>query len=164
MRRKLRRRMAARGVLAFGLAVGGATAVGTVTPASASAFSVSLSGIAGPGVVTKPIVTMIGTFAATPPTGTTDNNTRCGEYTANGDVYGKRLYFVDHGNFEAGYSTRKFADCIGLIILSWARTKVVLQFGEAYGLFAHHWYLSNGDSYTIDLYGHIWDGTVSGLS
>jgi hypothetical protein len=140
---------------------------GTTVAASASSppgiSSVSFAGTAGPGVA-SPAVTLTGSgFGATAPKGTSDNSTGCGPYTANGDVYGNKLYVVDDGNFEAGFSDSNGPNCIGIKVVSWSPTKVVLQFGNAYGTFAH-WYLSNGDGYAISIKNAIWGGTVSGLS
>ncbi len=87
----------------------------------------------------------------------------CGPYTANGEVYGGKLYFTDDANFEAGFSNSGGADCVGIIVVSWSSTKVVLRFGNAYGTF-DHWYLTNGDGYAISIKSAIWGGTVSGLS
>jgi hypothetical protein len=143
-----------------------ATIVGGAVAASASQpgiSSVSFSGTAGAGVA-SPTITITGShFGATAPKGTSDNTTTCGSYTANGDVYGSKLYFVDDGKLEAGYSNSTGATCIGIIVVSWSATKVVLQFGNSYGTFPH-WYLSNGDGYAISIKTAIWGGAVSGLS
>jgi hypothetical protein len=128
-----------------------------------SISSVSFSGTPGPGVA-SPTITITGSnFGATAPAGTSNNTTGCGPYTANGEVYGGKLYFTDDANFEAGYGNSSGADCIGIIVASWSPTKVVLQFGNAYGTFAH-WYLTNGDGYALSLKSALWGGTVSGLS
>jgi len=128
-----------------------------------SISSVSFSGTHGPGVA-SPAITVTGTnFGATAPAGTSDNTTSCGAYTANGKVYGSKLYFLDDANFEAGFSNSGGADCVGIIVVSWSPTKVVLQFGNAYGTF-DHWYLSNGDGYALSIKTALWGGTVSGLN
>ena len=125
--------------------------------------SVSFSGTPGPGVA-SPTITITGSdFGATAPAGTSNNTTGCGPYTANGNVYGGKLYFTDDANFEAGYGNSSGADCIGISVVSWTPTKVVLQFGNAYGTFAHC-YLTNGDGYALSLKSALWGGTVSGLS
>jgi hypothetical protein len=125
--------------------------------------SVSFSGTHGPGVA-SPTITVTGSqFGTTAPAGTSDNTTSCGPYTANGKVYGNKLYFTDDANFEAGFSNSSGADCVGIIVVSWSTTKVVLKFGNAYGTF-DHWYLTNGDGYAISIKTAIWGGTVSGLS
>jgi hypothetical protein len=143
-----------------------ATIVGGTVAASASqpgVSSVSFSGTGGPGVA-SPTITITGShFGAAAPKGTSDNSTSCGPYTANGDVYGSKLYFVDDGNFEAGYNDSSGATCIGIIVVSWSPSKVVLKFGNSYGTFAH-WYLTNGDGYAISIKSAIWGGAVSGLS
>jgi hypothetical protein len=125
--------------------------------------SVSFAGTHGPGVA-SPTITITGSgFGATAPLGTSDNTTSCGPYTANGKVYGSKLYFTDDANFEAGFSNSGGADCVGIIVVSWSPAKVVLQFGNAYGTF-DHWFLTNGDGYAISVKSAIWGGTVSGLS
>jgi hypothetical protein len=143
-----------------------ATIIGTAVAASASQpsiASVSFSGTSGPGVA-SPTITITGShFGTTAPKGTSDNSTNCGPYTANGDVYGTKLYFVDDTNFEAGYSDSSGANCVGIVVVSWSSTKVVLTFGNAYGTF-DHWYLTNGDGFAISLKNGLWGGTVSGLS
>jgi hypothetical protein len=157
--------LAATGVL-LGSVTGAADA--TAQPATASApqpsiSSVSFTGASGSGVA-SPTITVTGThFGARAPAGTSDDSTSCGPYTANGDVYGSKLYFADDTNFEAGYSDSSGATCIGIIVESWSATRVVLQFGNAYGTF-DHWYLSNGDGYAISVKNGIFGGTVSGLS
>jgi hypothetical protein len=128
-----------------------------------SISSVSFSGTHGPGVA-SPTITVTGSqFGASAPAGTSDNTTSCGPYTANGKVYGSKLYFTDDANFEAGFSNSSGADCVGIIVVSWSPTKVVLQFGNAYGTF-DHWYLSNGDGYALSVKTALWGGTVSGLN
>jgi hypothetical protein len=125
--------------------------------------SVSFSGTHSPGVA-SPTITLTGSqFGATPPSGTSDNTTSCGPYTANGKVYGSKLYFLDDANFEAGFSNSGGADCVGIIVVSWTSTRVVLRFGNAYGTF-DHWYLTNGDGYALSVKNALWGGTVSGLS
>jgi len=127
-----------------------------------SIASVSFTGTHGPGVP-SPKITITGTnFGATAPAGTSDNTTSCGTYTANGKVYGNKLYFTDDANFEAGFSNSSGANCVGIIVASWSPTKVVLTFGNAYGTF-DHWYLTNGDGYALSVKTALWGGTVSGL-
>jgi hypothetical protein len=102
-----------------------------------SISSVSFSGTHGPGVA-SPTITVTGSgFGASAPAGTSDNTTSCGPYTANGKVYGGKLYFTGDANFEAGFSNSGGADCVGIIAVSWSPAKVVLQFGNAYGTFDH---------------------------
>jgi hypothetical protein len=125
--------------------------------------SVSFKGTEGPGEP-SPTITLTGFhFGAKAPVGTPDNENGCGAYTANGDVYGIRLYFTDDKNFEAGFSDINGPNCVGIIVKSWSMRKVVLMFGNAYGSFAH-WYLSNGDGYAISIRGAIWGSKVRGLS
>ncbi len=155
------------------LAATAALALATIPALTASAArvsaprpgisSVTFSGTHGPGVA-SPAITITGSgFGTTAPSGTSDNTTSCGPYTANGDVYGNKLYFTDDANFEAGFSNSSGADCVGIIVVSWSSTKVVLKFGNAYGTF-DHWYLSNGDGYALSVKTALWGGTVSGLN
>jgi hypothetical protein len=146
--------------LATAPAVTASTARAVVRP---SISTISFSGTHGPGVA-SPTVTINGThFGAAAPPGTPNGVTSCGTYTANGDVYGSKLYFTANAHFEAGYSNSSSADCIGIIVVSWSATKVVLKFGNSYGSF-DHWYLTNGDGYAISVKTALWGGTVSGLS
>ena len=91
----------------------------TASAAAASAprpgiSSVSFTGTHGPGVA-SPTITITGSrFGTTPPPGTSDSSTSCGAYTANGEVYGSKLYFADDANFEAGFSSSSGADCVGV--------------------------------------------------
>ena len=165
--RKLARWRPAAAVLAAAVALATVPAF-TASAALVSAprpgiSSVSFSGTHGPGVA-SPTITVTGSqFGTTAPPGTSDNTTGCGPYTANGDVYGSKLYFTDDANFEAGFSNSSGADCIGIIVVSWSSTKVVLKFGNAYGTF-DHWYLTNGDGYALSIKTALWGGGVSGLS
>jgi len=128
-----------------------------------SISTISFSGTQGPGVA-SPTVTITGSrFGAAAPPGTPNGTTSCGTYTANGDVYGGKLYFTANAHFEAGYSNSSSADCIGIIVVSWSATKVVLKFGNSYGSF-DHWYLSNGDGFAVSIKTAIGGGTVSGLT
>jgi hypothetical protein len=149
---------------ALALATGPALAA-TAAPAAPrpAISSVSFSGTHGPGVA-SPTITITGSgFGVTAPPGTSDNSTSCGSYTANGDVYGSKFYFTDDANFEAGFSNSGGADCVGIMVVSWSPTLVVLKFGNAYGTF-DHWYLTNGDGYAVSVRTAIWGGIVSGLS
>ena len=162
--------LASAAVVATGLAMTAGVAQASPHPAVAAAAvtrpsitAASFTGYYGTGAPASPTVTLTGTnFGTTAPAGASDNTTSCGTYTANGQVYGSQLYFVDDNNFEAGYSTVNSADCVGISVVSWSDTKVVLKFGNAYGTFAH-WYLSNGDGYALSINGGIFGGTVSGL-
>jgi hypothetical protein len=149
-------------------AFGMVTISGLASAALASAprpaiSSVSFRGTHGSGVASPKITIKGSHFGTTRPSGTSDNSTSCGTYTANGKVYGSKLYFADDANFEAGFSNSSGADCIGIIVVSWTSTRVVLQFGNAYGTF-DHWYLSNGDGFALSIKSVLWGGKVSGLS
>ncbi len=129
----------------------------------AKILSVSFSGIQGASKA-APTITVTGTnFGASAPAGTSDNSNPCGNYTANGDVYGSELYFSENKNFVAGYSYSGGVACMGIIVRSWSNSKVVLQFGNAYDT-GTHWYLRNGYGYAISIKSGIWGGKVAGLS
>ena len=159
------KRTVTRGVVAASLAfvtiVGGA---GVASAAQRPAIaSVTFSGTAGPNQA-SPTITITGTqFGNRPPRGNDNSTTSCGPYAANGKLYGSKLYFQDNGNFEAGFGTPPTGDCVGIIVVSWSSTQVVLQFGNSYGGF-DHWYLSNGDGFAISIKTALWGGTVSGLT
>ena len=157
--------LAAAAIAALALATAPAVTAATARAAAVrpSISAISFSGTHGPGVA-SPTVTITGThFGAAAPPGTSNAVTSCGTYTANGKVYGSKLYFTDNANFEAGFSTSSSADCIGIIVVSWSATKVVLKFGNSYGSF-DHWFLSNGDGFAVSMKTAIGGGTVSGLS
>jgi hypothetical protein len=157
--------LAAATIAALAVATVPAVSASTARAAAArpSISSISFSGTQGPGVA-SPTITVTGTrFGATAPPGTSDNTTSCGTYTANGDVYGSKLYFTANAHFEAGFSNSGGGDCIGIIVVSWSATKVVLKFGNSYGSF-DHWYLTNGDGFAISIKTAIGGGAVSGLS
>ncbi len=156
--------LVSRGLIAAALVIGTLSASAVAASAAQPAIkTVTFSGVAGPNEP-SPTVTVTGSrFGATPPAGTSDNVTTCGTYSANGEVFKNKLYFVDDGNFEAGYSDSSGANCIGIIIDSWSTRKIVFHFGEAYGSFTN-WFLSNGDGFAISIKNAIWGGSVSGLS
>jgi hypothetical protein len=135
------------------------TSASVVRPSIAS---VTFSGTSGSGVA-SPKITIKGAHFGTAPNGTSNNRTSCGHYTANGRVYASKLYFLDDKNFEAGFSNSSGADCIGIRIVSWSRTKVILKFGNAYGTF-DHWFLTNGDGFALSIKSALWGNTVSGLN
>jgi hypothetical protein len=150
--------LVSRGLVSAVVVVG--TLMGSAVAASAKQpgiTNVAFSGTAGP--LGSPTITVTGSGFGAAPVGTPNGNTICGSYTNNGDVFGNKLYFMDDGNFEAGYPS----NCVGIVIDSWTRNKVVISFGSAYGTYAH-WYISNGDSYAISIKNAIWGGTISGLS
>ena len=164
-RTRISRALATAGLVASVVTVVVAASVGGAGATGARPFiqSVTFSGTGGSGQP-SPTITITGShFGLTAPTGNSNNSTGCGPYTANGNVYGAKLYFEDNTNFEAGFGTPPGADCVGVVVVSWAPTRVVLQFGNAYGTF-DHWYLSNGDGYALSLKTALFGGTVSGLS
>jgi hypothetical protein len=153
--------------LAGGIATSAAAAQTSPHPAEdsvarPSVSSVGFSGYYGTGV-SSPTITIDGSgFGGAAPAGASDDNNSCGGYTDNGSVFLDQLYFLDDSNFEAGYSNVEGADCLGIKVVSWSDTQVVLQFGSAYASWAR-WYLENGDGYAISIEGSLYGGTVSGL-
>ncbi len=133
-------------------------------PAAAPTASPIITGITFNGSVSSPTITVTGTgFGKTPPEGTSDANTGCGDHRrGNGDVYGTNgLWFLDDTKvWQAGYSNSSGGNCIGLIIESWTTTQVMFGFGVAYDSF-DHWYAAFGDHYVIDLKGWYEGGLVS---
>src|SRR5579875_811650 len=119
------------GILLAGSAATSGASARPVPPAFAetSVSSVSFSGPAGPGGG-SPTIVITGTHLGTvPPTGTSDDDTSCGPYPANGEVFTDRLYFAGDGDFVAGYSNDNTgrAACIGLVVQSWSPQQFVLQ-------------------------------------
>ncbi|HWG28620.1 hypothetical protein [Actinospica sp.] len=148
--------------LAAGLAAATATNASAASTTRPSITDVWFSGNAGPGQE-SPYVTIDGSgFGSTYPSGSSDDNTSCGTYTNNGDVFGNQLYFTDDTDFEAGYSDSNSADCVGVTVFYWSDTQITLEFGNAYGTF-QHWYLANGDGYAVTIKGSSYGGVVSGL-
>ena len=149
--------------LALATVPGLAASAALAAPPRPSISSVPFSGTHGPGVA-SPVITISGShFGTSAPAGPRTTPPAAGLTPPNGDVYGGKLYFTDDANFEAGYSNSGGADCIGIIVVSWSSSKVVVKFGNAYGSFAH-WYLTNGDGYALSVKTAIWGGAVSGLT
>jgi hypothetical protein len=130
--------------------------------------SVTFSGFAD-----DPAVTVTGSgFGASPPPGASNDATPCGSYTNNGSDYGTAFNFTDNTVYppdppwQAGYGTPPDGNCIGIRTLSWSDASFEFDFGgagAAYNSF-DHWYLTNGDSFTLVLEGTSFTGTVSGLT
>jgi hypothetical protein len=133
----------------------------------------SITSVSFAGYASSPTVTVTGTgFGASPPAGSDNSVTACGEYTNNGSDYGTEFGFTDNTEYppdppwQAGYGTPPNGSCIGIRVQSWSDTSVVFDFGglgAAYDSF-DHWFLTNGDSFTLVLKGTSFTGTVGGLS
>jgi hypothetical protein len=138
-------------------------AMGALALSSSPAWaSPNISGVQFTGDTASNTITMTGSgFGTTPPSGVSDDSNSCGAYTNNGEDYGTNLY-IDvvnaGGTFEAGKGTP--GSCVGLIIDEWTPTQVVLSFGNAYDSFAN-WYIATGNSYTINVEGSNFSGTVA---
>jgi hypothetical protein len=85
--------------------------------------------------------------------------------------YGNSLYVSDtkaNGGFTAGqYTTsgQAQADCVGLVIVSYTDTEIVLKYGNLYNqdLPNNRYVLSNGDPLKVVVKGATFSTTVSGL-
>jgi hypothetical protein len=107
------------------------------------------------GGLAAPLVTITGHGFGAEPVGTSDDNTVCGVYVNNGDIYGETTFWLKTPYFAAGSS----GACTGINIDTWTNTKIVFGFGSSYHTY-DHWYLAPGDSYTISLKGALLTGTV----
>jgi hypothetical protein len=123
-----------------------------------------------------PTVTVNGSGFGTQPTGTASAGAPgCSSFSDNGSDFGTAFSYssthTDAVNFTAGQGTPPGSgSCVGLIINSWSDTKVVYMFGSAYdqcfpvnGCSPGEWYLTNGDSFTQNIGGASFTGTVSNL-
>jgi uncharacterized repeat protein (TIGR02543 family) len=133
----------------------------TITPATAGSTP-NVQWVVLSGDSSAPTVTVNGVgFGNSPPQGYDNANTSCGSYTNNGNAYGNALNFTDATNsWNAGTGIPPNSACIGLIVQSWTPTKVVFRFGNAYGTFGH-WTADQGDSFTLDIEGASFQGTVN---
>lgn len=149
-------------ICALGVAAMSGAASAAASSSSFHVTSVTFSGDSGQGP--SPTVTINGSGFGAAPKGTSDNSTSCGDYTANGDVFGNKLYtYDDTDGFSAGYSNKTSATCVGIVVSSWTSTKIVFTWGNAYGSYTD-WWVNNGDNYVFALKGYLWGGVVSGLA
>lgn len=132
--------------------------------ADASSAMPSISRVRFSGSSAAPRITVVGRgFGPKQPRRYSAANTNCGHYGAkNGFWYGhKGLWFKDETHsWSAGKgNSRSDGTCIGLVVKSWSRTKVVFQFGVAYGSF-DHWNADGGNHYVVDVKGVQRNGVV----
>jgi hypothetical protein len=130
--------------------------------ASTAGATYPITSVVFTGSSAAPTITVNGTgFGARPPRGTDNSVTSCGPYTNNGKVYANSLWFLDDTNeWQAGAGKPPNQNCIGVIVVSWTSTQVVLQFGSAYGSFAH-WTADPGDNFVLKLKKFYFGGIVS---
>lgn len=148
-------------ILGVSMMAGAASAVAVADPAF-HVTGVAFSGQNGQGP--SPTVTITGSGFGTEPTGTSADTTSCGSYTNNGDVFGNKFYSYDDATgMSAGYSNKTSATCIGIIITTWTKNRIVFQWGNAYGTYTN-WWINNGDNYVFSMKGYLWGGVVSGLT
>jgi hypothetical protein len=132
--------------------------------ANAASAGPGISRVKVSGSSAAPRIAVIGHgFGAKPPRRHSASNTLCGHYGhKNGYWYGsKGLWFKDltHSWSAGRGDSRANGACIGLIVKSWSRTKVVFKFGAAYGSF-DHWKVYAGDQFFIELKGLQQDGVA----
>lgn len=110
-----------------------------------------------------PTITVNGSkFGANPPTAYPAGTTSCGTYVDNGSWYGAYgLWFIDNTHYwQAGKGNASGGNCIGIKLVSWTRTQVVFQFGNAYGSF-DHWTVDQGDNFVVALKSQFYGGVAS---
>lgn len=155
-----RRRLAVGGLLVV-LVMAAMAAV--LTGGASAATTRYVTSVVFTGTSAAPTITVNGVgFGSTAPTSYPANVTSCGTYTDNGRWYGANgLWFFDDAHlWQAGKGTGTSGNCIGIKLVSWASTKVVFNFGNAYGSF-DHWTADATDNYVLDLKGFLWGGVVS---
>ncbi len=150
------------------------TTTTTTTPPNAP----TITSVATTGTVADPTITITGTgFGTAPPADpATDVShlANCPASPAGGSPgfdYGNSLYVSDpkaNGGFTAGqYTTtgEAQADCVGLVIVSYADTQIVLKFGNLYdqNIPNNMYVLSNGDPLKVVVKGATFSTTVTGL-
>jgi hypothetical protein len=135
----------------------------TAVAAASASSGYPITSVVWTGSPAAPTVTIHGSgFGSTAPAGSSDSVTSCGTYgAANGDAYGNSLWYLDTTNdWQAGFGTPPNANCIGITVVSWSKTQVVLQFGIAYGSF-DHWTADAGDNFVIKLKKLYWGGVIA---
>lgn len=147
--------MIRRNATTLAVIIGGVLACGGL--ANAASAGPSISKVKFSGSSAAPKITIIGHgFGPKPPHRYSAASTKCGHYGhKNGSWYGfNGLWFKDSTHsWIAGTGTSKSnGSCIGLIVKSWSRKKVVFKFGVAYGSF-DHWSIDGGNHYVIDVKG-----------
>lgn len=108
------------------------------------------------GNTNNPTITITGPGFGSEPSGTSDQQNTCGNYPGNGDTYGDSGFYLKTPYFAAGST----GACTGIVIEQWSQYKIVFKFGTSYNSY-DHWYISNGDSYTIAINGVLHSGTVA---
>jgi YVTN family beta-propeller protein len=77
-----------------------------------------------------------------------------------GSDYGSNVDFSDNG-WTAGIGSGGGGDCIGLIISSYSDSQITFTLGSGYTLAGEYDPVENGDSYSAQLLGATFSGTVS---
>lgn len=137
--------------------VAGASEASAAGPQIPHITHVTISGTVVGGVVTHPSFVITGSGFGTKPA--VSNPRPCG-YT--GNDYSPKFDFQDvTANWYAGGNNGGAANCIGLTHLVWSGTRLSFKFGSAYGRSsAPIWWLTPGDTYTVNVNGATYTGIV----
>jgi hypothetical protein len=114
------------------LVAAGATALLLVSAGPASAQG----NLVVTGYPSNPTITVTGShFGPHPPTDGLPASQFCPGDTGTDFGVASGTWFLNatNQNFDGGYVTTTTGSCIGIVITSWSRTKVVFTLGSAYG-------------------------------
>jgi hypothetical protein len=138
---------------AYQVSVLGVTATGTASVKATAAPQISSVVVTGTGEPTAPTLTISGSSLGTRvPLNAGSPDCVSGD---TGVVFPDDEVFVS--DESQGWTGGEQGDCLGLVVTSWANTKVVLTFGPAYANVP----LALGDSLEVGLLSATWTGTAS---
>jgi len=150
----------------------------TTTTTTIPTNAPTITSVTTTGTVSNPTITIngagFGTVPSADPAGDVSHIANCPASPGTGPPgfdYGNNLYVSDtkaNGGFTAGqYTTtgEAQADCVGLVIVSYTDTQIVLGFGNVYNqnLPNNMYVLSNGDPLKVVVKGATFSTTVTGL-
>jgi len=150
----------------------------TTTTTTAPSNEPTITSVSTTGTVANPTITITGSgFGAAPsadPAGAVSSLANCPASPGPGPAgfdYGNSLYVSDtnaNGGFTAGQYTTSGeaqADCVGLVIVSYTDTQMVLKYGNVYdqNIPNNMYVLSNGDPLKVVVKGATVSSTVTGL-
>ncbi len=150
----------------------------TTTTTTVPPNAPTITSVATAGTVANPTITITGSgFGSAPsanPASDVSHLANCPTSPGAGPPgfdYGNSLYVADtkaNGGFTAGqYTTtgEAQADCVGLVIVSYTDTQIVLKYGNVYdqNLPKNMYVLSNGDPLKVVVKGATASTTVAGL-
>jgi hypothetical protein len=107
------------------------------------------------GTASSPTVTIIGSNFGTTPPADPNSPLACVPGDTSFDYGTSGLWFSDA---TQGWRAGQIGDCIGLIVNSYTNTQIVYQFGADY---SHYSPVTNGDAYTLTVWGVSHSGTVA---